>query len=71
MLPVDSPYVIDSVVVDGRVTEIRTQADFDRAVAGLKRGSKFAFGVHVPELDRRTNRFLNKYDHTFVPLTMP
>jgi serine protease Do len=70
-LPVDSPYVIDSVIIDGRVTEIRNQADYDRAVAGLKRGAKFAFGVHVPELERRTNRFLNKYDHTFVALTMP
>ncbi len=63
--PVDSPYVIDSVVVDGRVTEVRAPADFDRAVAGLKRGAKFAFGVHVPERDPR-GRFLNKYDHTFV-----
>jgi serine protease Do len=68
--PVETPYVIDSVVVDGRVTEIRTQTDFDRAVAGLKRGAKFAFGVHVPERDVR-GRFLNKYDHTFVALTMP
>jgi serine protease Do len=68
--PVESPYVIDSVVVDARVTEIRTQADFDRAVAGLKRGAKFALGVHVPERDGR-GRFLNKYDHTFVALTMP
>jgi serine protease Do len=68
--PVESPYVIDSVVVDARVTEIRTQADFDRAVAGLKRGAKFAFGVHVPARDAR-GRFLNKYDHTFVALTMP
>jgi serine protease Do len=68
--PVESPYVIDSVVVEGRVTEIRTQADFDRAVAALKRGAKFAFGVHVPERDGR-GRFLNKYDHTFVALTMP
>jgi serine protease Do len=68
--PVDSPYVIDSLVIDARVTEIRTQADFDRAVAGLKRGAKFAFGVHVPERDGR-GRFLNKYDHTFVAMTMP
>ena len=69
-LPVDTPYIIDSVVVDGRLTEIRVQADYDRAVASLKRGAKFAFGVHVPERDGR-GRFLNKYDHTFVPLTMP
>ena len=68
--PAEAPYVIDSVVVDARVTEIRTQADFDRAIAGLKRGAKFAFGVHVPAHDGR-GRFLNKYDHTFVALTMP
>ena len=67
----DAPYIIDSIVVDGRVTEVRVPADYDRAVAGLKRGAKFAFGVHVPERDLRTLRFLNKYDHTFVPLTMP
>jgi serine protease Do len=69
--PVDSPYIIDSVIVDARVTEVRVPADFERAVAGLKRGAKFALGVHVPLLERRTNRFLNKYEHTFVPLTMP
>jgi serine protease Do len=68
--PTDSPYIIDSVVVDGRLTEVRTQDDYDKAVAKLKRGAKFAFGVHVPERDGR-GRFLNKYDHTFVPVTMP
>src|SRR6185436_3451541 len=43
----ESPYIIDSVVVDGRVTEVRTTADYDRAIAGLKRGARFAFGVHI------------------------
>jgi serine protease Do len=68
--PPESPYIIDSVVVDGRVTEIRATADFDRAIAGLKRGAKFAFGVHVPERDIR-GRFINSYKHSYVPLTMP
>ena len=70
MLPVETPYIIDSIVVDGRLTELRATTDFDRVVAGLKRGAKIALGVHVPERDSR-GRFLNKYDHTFVPLTMP
>jgi len=61
------PLVIDSVVMDGHVTEIRTPADFSRAMAGIKRGTKIAFGVFVPKTE---NRVL-KYDHSFIPLTMP
>src|SRR5678815_3502206 len=36
-VPVDAPYIIDSVVSEGRVTEVRNPADYERAVAGLKR----------------------------------
>jgi len=70
VLPMDAPYIIDSVVSDGRVTEVRNPADYERAVAALKRGSKFALGLHVPDRDE-SGKFMNSYRHDFKPLTMP
>ena len=62
------PIVIDSIYVDGHSTDIRTPADYDRAIAGLKRGTRFAFGIFLPKQESATQY---KYDHSFVPLTMP
>jgi len=66
---VSTPVVIDSIVVDGRVTEIRQPADYERAVAGLKRGARVAFGVSV--FGRGAGEKEPKYEHRYVPLTMP
>jgi serine protease Do len=63
------PLIIDSVVVDGHVTEIRQTADYDRAIASLKRGTKFALGVSTPKPVDRARDF--KYDHGYVALTLP
>ena len=61
------PLVIDAVVVDGRVTEIRQTSDYERAIAGLKRGAKVALGLSVPARSDRDY----KYEHRYVPLSMP
>jgi serine protease Do len=61
------PLVIDAVVVDGRVIEIRQTSDYDRAIAGSKRGAKVALGLSVPS---RADRDY-KYEHRYVPFTMP
>jgi serine protease Do len=63
------PSVISSIVVEGKTTEVRLPADFDRTIAGLKRGSKFAFEVSLPRADQRSGKFV--YQHTYLAVTMP
>lgn len=62
------PYVLDQVFVDGNKTEIRTPADFERAVASLKRGTKVALGVFHPTQPTQSDY---KYEHSYFALTMP
>jgi len=67
--PSNTTVVIDSIVVDGHVTEIRQPADYDRAVASLKRGTKVAFGVSI--FGPAPGEKELKYSHSYVPLTIP
>lgn len=63
------PFVIDSIVVDGHVNEIRQPADYDHVISGLKRGTRIAFGVMVPlvSLASRDYAYERKYFAAMIP----
>src|SRR5262249_38706130 len=69
----DSPntpqYVIDSIVVDGHVNDIRQTSDYDRVIASLKRGIRVAFGVMVPKISPEKRDFV--YERSYFPAMIP